>query len=91
MNEINKNQISNSDNKIKLCTLNNGSNSNLNLYSTYSRKDTYGNLISKKAKHKICFADKVEGSKKFIEIKTVNSYKEYNQFKPDEAWSCIIF
>jgi ribosomal protein RSM22 (predicted rRNA methylase) len=94
MNEINKNVISNSDNKIRLGSLNSHSGSSTGINTYIPRKDIYGNIISKKAKkHRISFADQIENSKAFVEIKMVNSYKEYNRYgsSDDDKWSCIVF
>jgi hypothetical protein len=77
MNEISKNTISSSEKKIKINSLNSG----LQLGNSSQRKDAFGNPISKKVKnHKISFADQIDTKeKKFIEIKLVSSYREYNK------------
>lgn len=84
MSEFNKNVISNAENKIKL---NSGSISGLNISSPITRKDIFGNTISKKTKkHKICFADQAENNSRiFVDIVNVNSYRKYNQDEPEEG------
>jgi hypothetical protein len=80
MKEITKNTISNSENKIKV----NASRESLSNGVTYSttRKDVYGNMISKKMKkHKISFADELESEKQLTEIITVASYRVFNKIE----------
>ncbi len=95
MTEINRSVFSNTENRIKLGSINKSYNSNTLTTSTNVRKDVYGNIISKKVKsHKICFADQIENcTKKFVEVKTVHSYRNFNKLKDldDETWACKIF
>jgi hypothetical protein len=92
MTEISKRTISSLDNKVML---NYGSNSSLNPNSPTIRRDFYGNVISKRIKqHKICFADQVDNNpKQFVEIKVVNSYRNYNRNdeREQDNWSCLIY
>ena len=81
MNDLNKlkGRISES-NRIRFRTFDNGINGNLDINAHKSRKDVYGNIISKKIKqHKISFADQIENTRNFVETKQVVSYKLYNQ------------
>jgi hypothetical protein len=90
MNELNKNIILNSDNKIKFGSQNSGTSSSLNLVNN-QRKDIYGNVISKKIKkHRISFADEIENTRDFVEVKTVNSYRQYNKISVEEGKFFII-
>ena len=95
MNEINRNVISNSDNMIKLGTLSKSPNSHSIISTHQTRKDVYGNTISKKIKmHKISFADQVQNNTiKFVEIKTVRSYRTFNRYQEveEDTWGCRIF
>ena len=91
MTEINKNIISNSDHKIKINTLNHHSRTSLGL-NINTRKDAYGNVISKKLKrHRISFADQVENSREFVEIKAVKSFRNEYKIKNEEEGRCFIF
>jgi hypothetical protein len=94
MTDINQNVISNTDNKVKLESLNKNLNSSLNDLQPAVRKDKFGISISKiLKKHKISFADQVENSNKLVEIKLVTSYREHNKQlnERENNYSCGIF
>jgi hypothetical protein len=93
MSEINKNIISNLENKIKLGSLNKSLNSSLDILKPHNRKDKFGNSISKiLKKHKVSFADQVENSREFVEIKVVSSYRVYYKKQIEEdKFGCLIF
>ena len=83
MNDINKNMILNTENKIKISSdtdLINTTNK-LSGMSLNSRKDKYGTLITKRHKsHKITFSDQVDKNQSLAEVKVVDSYKKFNRW-----------
>jgi len=81
MTNLEKNSNVNSD-KIKFRLLSSNDTNQQKLNSKYFRTDTYGNIISKKHKnHKINFADLIENSRELVEIKKVESFKEFNKYE----------
>jgi hypothetical protein len=76
---------------IKLNSLNSNSRNSLGL-NIIIRKDALGNVISKKKKnHRVCFSDQIENGRDLVDLKYVQSFKNYNRANIGNEWSCIIF